>query len=427
MDLIQYLSQGKDKKGKLIKRKGKKKLDRIPRRGRGFGQRHRAYREKKEKDSSIDKQLLALLTTIVKQNQPKIDLSNPQALNPFIEKDRQTYSMKFDSNKKPDKEDLYTMDEKKGIRKQITMGEGEDIEGEEGGVDIQNKLEDYKTKWSDIVELQQELNQEINDIPIGSMREVAQENLRMQNLEVKESVFSLQQELQEDLNQATDLNKYKDFVNLQKTVLEDSIDNFVAVDNRISKELKQSKQSLTEETEGFKALQEDTFNEKLQLQQGYDLLDIELVKSQDKEMQLKDELNTVTGQYTKLQEKVFQMETNPTSPPRVEIEPEIEIPKPKPTEEELQAKKEKKEALRIGREELEKKKQFQENENTKLTTQLTDWSTNASKNYSKSIQQKVEKLFGEEENEKIKRLGPSLAPKVKRIKQLLKEKRGVEF
>ena len=62
MDLIQYLSQGKDKKGKLIKRKGKKKLDRIPRRGRGFGQRHRAYREKKEKDSSVDKQLLALLT-----------------------------------------------------------------------------------------------------------------------------------------------------------------------------------------------------------------------------------------------------------------------------------------------------------------------------------------------------------------------------
>jgi len=426
MDLIQYLSQGKDKKGKLIKRKGKKKLDRIPRRGRGFGQRHRAYRETKEKDSSVDKQLLALLTILTKQNQTAVDLSNPNALNPFIEKDRQTYSMKFDSNKKPDKEDLYTMDEKKGIRKELTSGQVSQ-EGEEGGVDIQNKLEDYKTKWSEIVEKQEELNQEINDIPFGNMREVAQENLRMQNLEVKESVFSLQQELQEDLNQATDLNKYKDFVNLQKTVLEDSIDNFVAVDNRISKELKQSKQSLAEETEGFKALQEDTFNEKLQLQEGYDLLNIELVKSQDKEMQLKDELNTVTGQYTKLQEKVFQMETNPTSPPRVEIEPAIEIPKPKPTEEELQAKKEKKEALRIGREELERKRKFQENENIKLTKQLTDWSTNASKNYSKTIQQKVEKLFGEEENEKIKRLGPSLAPKVKRIKQLLKEKRGVDF
>ena len=51
MDLIQYLSQRKDKKGKLTSKKtkgvGKKKLDRIPRRGRGFGQRHRAYREYK--------------------------------------------------------------------------------------------------------------------------------------------------------------------------------------------------------------------------------------------------------------------------------------------------------------------------------------------------------------------------------------------
>ena len=74
MDLIQYLSQGKDKKGKLIKRKGKKKLDRIPRRGRGFGQRHRAYRETKEKDSSVDKQLLALLTILTKQNQTAVDL-----------------------------------------------------------------------------------------------------------------------------------------------------------------------------------------------------------------------------------------------------------------------------------------------------------------------------------------------------------------
>ena len=425
MDLIDYLSQGRDKKGKLIKRKGKKKLDRVRRRGRGFGQRHRTYREKKEKDSSIDKQLLALLTTLTKQNQKTVDLSNPNALNPFIEKDRQTYSMKFDSNKKTDKEDLYTMDEKKGVRKAITTGEVSQEE-EKIEVDIQNKLEDYKSKWSDIVETQEELRQELNDIPMGNMREVAQENFRLQNLQVKENVFSLQQELQEDLNQARDLNKYKDFVNLQKTVLEDSVNNFVEVDNRISQELKQSKQILVEETEGFKALQEDTFNEKLLLQEGYDLLDIELVKSQNKEMQLKDELNTITGQYTKLQEKVFQMETNPTSPPRVEIQPEIEIPKPKPTEEQLKAREEKEEALRVGREELERKKKFQENENTKLTEQLKTWS-GSSKNYSKTIQQKVEKLFGEEENEKIKKLGPALAPKVKRIKQLLKEKRGVEF
>ena len=73
MDLIQYLSQGKDKKGKLIKRKGKKKLDRIPRRGRGFGQRHRAYREKKEKDSSKkpQKSLFQTADELIKKDNPK--------------------------------------------------------------------------------------------------------------------------------------------------------------------------------------------------------------------------------------------------------------------------------------------------------------------------------------------------------------------
>ena len=31
--------------------------------------------------------------------------------------------MKFDSNKKPDKEEQFTMDEKKGVRKAITLPE----------------------------------------------------------------------------------------------------------------------------------------------------------------------------------------------------------------------------------------------------------------------------------------------------------------
>ena len=57
-----------------------KKLDKIPRRGRGFGQRHRAYREYKNsnKASETDTKILALLTTLVKQNQPTIDLSKPE-------------------------------------------------------------------------------------------------------------------------------------------------------------------------------------------------------------------------------------------------------------------------------------------------------------------------------------------------------------
>ena len=420
MDLIQYLSQGKDIKGKLIKRKGKKKLDKIPRRGRGFGQRHRAYREKKEKDSSIDKQLLALLTTIVKQNQPKIDLSNPEALNPFIEKDRQTYSMKFDSNKKPDKEDLYTMDEKKGIRKQITMGEGEDM------VDRQNKLADYETKWEELVETQESLKQQLDDIPDGNIRGEAQENFRLQNLEIKENVFSLQQELQEDLNQAENVKAYKDFVDFQKKFLENSVNNFVSVDNRLAQELKTEKTQLGEDTEGFKILQEQTFQEKEELIKGNKLLQIDLEKSQSKEMELKELLDKTTSDLTKQKEKVYQMETNPAkSPPRVEVE-EVELPKPKPTEEELKAKKEKKEALRIGREQIQRKKEQEEKRNVILTQELAEWSKGSS-SYSKTIKKKVIELFGSEVNEKIKALGGSLEPKQKKLKQLLQEKRGVEF
>jgi len=246
MDLIQYLSQRKEKKGKLTSKKtkgvGKKKLDRIPRRGRGFGQRHRAYREYKNsnKASETDTKILALLTTLVKQNQPTIDLSKPETLNPFIEREKQTYSMKFEPK-------IKTLEERLGQveQKQLTMGEQTQPEetqaltmGDEGDISsfiqdvessfedkeqkaielatISSKLADYETKWTDIVETQEELKQEIDDIPVGDMRDVAQENFRLQNLEVKEDVFSLQQELQEDLNQAGDLRKYKGFIDFQK-------------------------------------------------------------------------------------------------------------------------------------------------------------------------------------------------------------------
>ena len=456
MDLIQYLSQRKDKKGKLTSKKtkgvGKKKLDRIPRRGRGFGQRHRAYREYKNsnKASETDTKILALLTTLVKQNQPTIDLSKPETLNPFIEREKQTYSMKFEPKIKTLEERLEQVEQKQlpmGEQTQpeetqaITMGDEGDISSFIQGVEssfedkeqkaielatITNKLADYETKWTDIVEIQEELKQEIDDIPVGDMRDLAQENFRLQNLEVKEDVFSLQQELQEELNQAIDLNDYREFIDFQKKVLGVSVNNFVEVDNRLAGELIQGKRKLREEVEGFTQLQDETFKEKELLQEGYDLLNIELVKSQSTEKGLMEELDSITKEMFRIKKELDEKERNPaSSPPRVDVE-EIELPKPKPTEEELQAKKEKKEALRIGRVELERQKKQEEAKNVRLTQQLVEWSK-TSKSYAGKIQDKVIDLFGSEENEKIKALGGSLAPKQKRIKQLLKEKRGIEF
>ena len=456
MDLIQYLSQRKDKKGKLTSKKtkgvGKKKLDRIPRRGRGFGQRHRAYREYKNsnKASETDTKILALLTTLVKQNQPTIDLSKPETLNPFIEREKQTYSMKFEPKIKTLEERLEQVEQKQlpmGEQTQpeetqaITMGDEGDISSFIQGVEssfedkeqkqielatITNKLADYETKWTDIVEIQEELKQEIDDIPVGDMRDLAQENFRLQNLEVKENVFSLQQELQEELNQAIDLNDYREFIDFQKKVLGVSVNNFVEVDNRLAGELIQGKRKLREEVEGFTQLQDETFKEKELLQEGYDLLNIELVKSQSTEKGLMEELDSITKEMFRIKKELDEKERNPAkSPPRVDVE-EIELPKPKPTEEELQAKKEKKEALRIGRVELERQKKQEEAKNVRLTQQLVEWSK-TSKSYAGKIQDKVIDLFGSEENEKIKALGGSLAPKQKRIQQLLKEKRGIEF
>lgn len=460
MDLIQYLSQRKEKKGKLTSKKtkgvGKKKLDRIPRRGRGFGQRHRAYREYKNsnKASETDTKILALLTTLVKQNQPTIDLSKPETLNPFIEREKQTYSMKFEPK-------IKTLEERLGQveQKQLTMGEQTQPEetqaltmGDEGDISsfiqdvessfedkeqkaielatISSKLADYETKWTDIVETQEELKQEIDDIPVGDMRDVAQENFRLQNLEVKEDVFSLQQELQEDLNQAGDLRKYKGFIDFQKKLLGVSVNNFVEVDNRLAGELIKGKKKLGEEAEGFKQFQELTFNEKLEIQKANDLLKLDLEKSQQKETELMEGLNDITSQFTKLQQKVYEMETNPEkakSPPRVEVE-EMELPKPKPTEEELQARKEKKEALRIGREQLARKKEQEEARKIQLTKQLTDWVKSTS-SYGKTTQKKIIDLFGEEQNKKLISLGGKDAYSLKKqaIKQLLQEKRGIEF
>lgn len=452
MDLIEYLttyknafdkSKGKKELGKtkgsikptgssasLVRKKTtKKKKDRIPRRARGFGQRHRVYRENKNKSSEFDKQLLVLLSSLVKQNQPQ---QPAEALNSFIERDRQTYSMTFEPKVKSFEERLAKVE-----TKAIDMGEEVEsksfLDKQNQLASINNKFVDYQEKWNELKENQESLNQMLSDINVGNVNENAQEEFRMDNVKVKEDILSLQYDLQENLNEASDLNDYKQFIDFQKQVLEPSINNYVAVDNRLTKELVKGKEKLTqeairldEEQKGFEILQEQTFNEKREVQKQNDLLNLELVKSQEKESNLMDEMNSITSQFSKLQEKVYQMETNPEkakNPKRVEIE---ELPKPKPSEEELLAKKDKKEALRLGREQMEEKKQAKERQNKKDTDELVKL-VKDKKVFSPTLKEAFERLFGEEELKKVKALGGSSAPKLRSIKQLLETKRDVEF
>jgi hypothetical protein len=435
MDLIQYLSQTKKKESK---KKGKKKLDKrpkIPRRARGYGQRHSKYNSNTNFRDNIDKQLLALLTTLTKQNQPKIDLSNPQALNPFIEKERQTYSMSFEPKVKTLEERLSKVE-----KKAITMGEigidpekqaEEDMKKYQDEIDISiinNEFEDYKGKWNEVIDNQESLNQSLYDIGNQDLSEKLQEEFRLENIKLKDDILSLQSKLQEDLNETKDLNRYQKFIDLQKTVLSKSIDNFVSVDNRLAQELVKDKEKLGEEKEGFEKLQEQTFNEKREIQKQNDLLNIELQTSQVKEQALMEELNSLTDQFATLQEKVFKMETNPelaTSPERVEVEPLPELPKPKPTAEELEARKQKKEDMRIGKEQREReekrKEQIKKNNISQLKTMVDKNSV-----FSPKLKKIFVEEFGEKELDKINLISKRAPPKLRMIKQLLIE-RGVEF
>lgn len=444
MDLIEYLTQKSKLTSKKKSIKKKKKQDRIPRRARGFGQRHRVYRENKNKSSEIDTKILALLTAIVKQNQPQIQPK--EALNPFMEREKQTYSMTFEPKVKSLEERLAQVEQQ-----QLTMGEPESPktsfldtglqkaqnliqQQEQKAIElatINNKFTDYQHKWNEVIAEQESLNQVLDDIPKGNMNENAQEDFRLENVKVKENILSLQNELQEELNEASDLNDYKQFIDFQKQVLGESINNFVSVDNRLAEELVKGKEKLTEEAirldeeqRGFEKLQEQTFNEKKEIEKQNELLNLELVKSQEKENDLMDELNSITSQFTKLKEKVYQMETNPEkakSPPRVEVE-EIELPKPKPSEQELKKKAEEEEANRLAEEAVAAK----EKQDKRDTDELVKLVKNK-KTFSPALKEAFERLFGKQELKKVIALGASSAPKLRAIKQLLETKRGIEF
>tara|TARA_R100001079_G_scaffold65980_1_gene34453 strand:+ start:172 stop:1119 length:948 start_codon:yes stop_codon:yes gene_type:complete len=272
MDLIEYLNSYR--KGKKQRKKVKKGRNKIPRRARGYGQRGSKYYSDRNQNfrDNIDKQLLALLTALTRQNQPKLDLADPQALNPFVERDRQKYSMTNNRVQKaidlPEKEEPIKIKETKAL--------------------IFNISQDLDMRVDEVIDSQQKLLTELNNVGIMTP-ELARE-FRNENLKLKEQVLSETVRLQELINDAEDLNDYRDIIKKQNKMIDDTTKGFVEIDNSLSEK--------HEELEKGAKIFEDTFVKKMK--------ELEVAEGLEEELSMKDDEIGVLGE--QLQEKEEEIE-----------------------------------------------------------------------------------------------------------------------
>jgi len=277
MDLIEYLTSYK--KGKQIRKKMRKGRNRIPRRARGFGQRGSKYNNQRNQNvrDNIDKQLLALLTILTKQNQSKIDLSNPEALNPFVERDRQLYSMS--GNK---------------VQKSIDLPKDQSSNITETKSLIFNVSQDLDMRVNEVLEDQQELLSELKGVDIISPQ-LARE-VRNKNLQLKEQVLSETVRLQELINDAEDLNDYRDIIQKQNKMIDNTTKGFVEIDNELSERQVKQIEELQDATDFFKQVgditDENIINRERirEKEEEIGALKLKLEKSESKEQKLKQEL-----------------------------------------------------------------------------------------------------------------------------------------
>ena len=256
MDLIDYLQSYSNKK--RLPRKRMKKIrrrDKIPRRGRGYGQRYSKYNNPRNENfnNNVDKALATILTAITKINSP---LTNPERLTQgkeYIERDRQLYSQvgkgqrEFFPSTAPQKALTSSVPEK-AIEDPIQIKEQKAL--------VYNTTQDFETKMKEILDKQEDLEVELgmivdfgegeefgeksgqpSNIPLSSE---AARDFRRKNLELKEEVLSQSLKIQEVLNDAKDLNDYKDLVVLQNKLIGKATENFVQMDNEIDKENKKT-------------------------------------------------------------------------------------------------------------------------------------------------------------------------------------------
>jgi len=222
--LVSYI-KGKKIRKDLTKKFVKKGRTKIPRRARGYGQRGSKYNSSKSQNNrdSIDNQLISLLTALTKQNQTKLDLSNPKALNPFIERDRQEYSM---SNNRVQKAIDLPDDS-------ISRVPSSPTKIKETKALIYNVSQDLDMRVNEVMDTQQKLLTELNNVGNALTPELARE-FRNENLKLKEQVLSETVRLQELINDAEDLNDYREIIQKQNKMIDDTTKGFVEIDNSLS-------------------------------------------------------------------------------------------------------------------------------------------------------------------------------------------------
>jgi len=226
--LVSYI-KGKKIRKDLTKKFVKKGRTKIPRRARGYGQRGSKYNSLKSQNNrdSIDNQLILLLTALTKQNQTKLDLSNPKALNPFIERDRQEYSM---SNNRVQKAIDLPDDS-------ISRVPSSPTKIKETKALIYNVSQDLDMRVNEVMDTQQKLLTELNNVGIMTPK-IARE-FRNENLKLKEQVLSETVRLQELINDAEDLNDYREIIQKQNKMIDDTTKGFVEIDNNLSEKHEQ--------------------------------------------------------------------------------------------------------------------------------------------------------------------------------------------
>ena len=285
MDLIEYLQSYK--KGKpLMRKKGKRKPGR-PRRARGYGQRSSKYNSSNNQsfNNNMEKLLTTILAAVTVKPTPE-KLMEGTTYNPLGARigERERFNRMYN---RPDLEDQFTIDEKKGIRKAIKGAEEveEDPEKiEQQKVFIFNTTQDFDMKMKEILEKQEDLEMELSAlVDFGDDSDISEDkrdqpsniplsfeastNLRKANLKIKEEVVAQSLKLQELLNDAEDLNDYKDLLKKQNELISKTTNGFVRMDNYIAEEQNRSINELEDEIADQRALVMEGLEEGLQNQE----------------------------------------------------------------------------------------------------------------------------------------------------------------
>jgi len=278
MDLIDYLQSYSNKKQLPRKRMRKtKRRDKIPRRGRGYGQRYSKYNNYRNENfnNNVDQALATILAAITKINSP---LTNPERLTQgkeYIERDRQVYSQVGQGQR----EFFPGTVPQKGLPSSVPEKPIEDpIQIKEQKALVYNTTQDFETKMKEILDKQEDLEVELGlQVDFGQGEEFGEKegqesnmplsteaarDFRKKNLELKEEVLSQTLKIQEVLNDAKDLNDYKDLVAIQNKLIGNATQIFARIDNRIAEEqvrtIKELEQELDTERDNFNSLREET-------------------------------------------------------------------------------------------------------------------------------------------------------------------------